>query len=111
VERVDARRTLVLKPGQELIVRLASNPTTGYRWTLGEASTRALAMGAAPAYKQDAAAKGLSGAGGVETWRFLAIAPGRGRLELEYRRPWERDAAPAQNVVFDVEVRNPGGRK
>lgn len=107
VEKADAQHTLSLAPGQELVVRLASNPTTGYRWTLGEASGPVLAMSATPAYKQGAHAKGLMGAGGVETWRFLAIAAGRGKLTLEYRRPWERDAAPAEAIVFDVQVRNP----
>jgi predicted secreted protein len=113
VDKAHAQRTLVLKPGQELVVRLASNPTTGYRWTLGDASVTALAMSATPAYRQDPAAEGVMGAGGVETWRFLAIAPGRAKLSLEYRRPWEHDAAPAEAIVFDVQVRDSakGGEK
>jgi predicted secreted protein len=106
VDKADAQRTLALNPGQELVVRLASNPTTGYRWTLGEAPMTALALSATPAYKQDAGAKGLMGAGGVETWRFLAIAPGRAKLALEYRRPWEHDTSPAETIAFDVQVRS-----
>lgn len=107
VDKADARRTIALNPGQELVVRLAANPTTGYRWILGDAPVTSLAMSATPAYRQDAGAKRLMGAGGVETWRFLAIAPGRAKLTLEYRRPWERDAAPAETIVFDVQVRDP----
>ena len=47
-----------------------------------------------------------TGANCVETWRSLAIAPGHARLLLEYRRPWERDAPPAEEIAFDIRVRN-----
>jgi predicted secreted protein len=45
------------------------------------------------------------GQGGVETWRFEAVAPGRTQIELVYVRPWESDVAPARWAIYSVEVR------
>jgi len=45
------------------------------------------------------------GQGGLETWRFEGVAPGRARIELVYVRPWETDVAPARVAAYSVEVR------
>ena len=99
---------LVLRPGQELVVRLRSNPSTGYRWTRASESTGdPLALAASPSFARDPAREAMVGAGGVESWRFLASGVGHATLRFEYRRPWEKGAAPARTVSFDVNVREP----
>ena len=104
VGKSEANRTIALKPGQELVVRLAGNPTTGYRWAMADGGEPVVAITATPAYKPDAAAQGMVGVGGVETWRFLAFRPGPQRLTFEYRRPWEQNATPAETVSFAIDV-------
>jgi len=100
-----SRKPIALRPGQELLVRLAANPTTGYRWALAPATGATIVMSASPVFQEDAPAKGRMGAGGRETWRFMALAPGREDIVLEYRRPWEKDAPPARTERLSVEVR------
>lgn len=95
----------VLRGGQELVVRLHSNPSTGYAWQLREGAATVLAPVGAATFEPDANAQGRVGAGGIETWRFRAIALGRDTLRFEYRRSWEKDAAPASAATVDVEVR------
>lgn len=98
------RSAVVLRPGQELVVRLRSNPSTGFGWRLARGAA-VLAPAGAAAFEADADAQGRVGAGGIETWRFRAVAAGRDTLRFEYRRPWEKDAAPASTATVDVEVR------
>uniref|UniRef100_UPI0020B13008 protease inhibitor I42 family protein n=1 Tax=Pseudomonas aeruginosa TaxID=287 RepID=UPI0020B13008 len=48
---------------------------------------------------------GLVGSGGESTWRFRVAASGDDRLELVYRRPWEKDAEPAESFSCAIQVR------
>src|SRR5260221_8713148 len=91
----DANGAVVVNTGQELVVRLSSNPTTGYRWTLAADADAVLALAATPKYRRDRVAEGMVGSGGAETWRLFAFRPGAQRVSFEYRRPWERETAPA----------------
>jgi len=49
--------------------------------------------------------EGMVGTGGAETWRLFAFRPGAQRVSFEYRRPWERETAPARTISFATEVR------
>src|SRR5258705_455600 len=60
----DANGAVVLNAGQELVVRLSSNPTTGYRWTLATDADAVLALAATPKYQRDRVAEGMVGTGG-----------------------------------------------
>lgn len=97
-QRVDVR------VGQPFDIRLPSNPSTGYRWTLVDpVPTSVRADGVA---RYEAGASGVAGAPGVETWSFVGAMAGGGQLRFEYRRPWEpATALPAQRASFRVEVR------
>jgi len=94
--------SVALARNQQLVVRLPSNPTTGYRWALAQQSTPVLEPEGAPTYEKGAGAEGASG---TETWRFAPTQAGEGTLRLEYRRLWEADTAPARVVSYKVTVR------
>lgn len=108
VEDAAGAGEIVLRPGQELVVRLRGNPSTGYRWTrASESAGDPLALAASPSFASDPTREGTVGAGGVESWRFLASGVGHATLRFEYRRPWEKDAAAAGTASFEVTVRDP----
>jgi predicted secreted protein len=46
----------------------------------------------------------LMGAGGTYTFHFHADKPGTTILNLVYRRPWEKAAAPAQTFSATINV-------
>jgi predicted secreted protein len=100
VER-DAGRLVDVANGQTIVIRLGSNRSTGYRWTLVSPSDGALRAIGEPTYTPG----GSVGAGGVETWSFLAAQRGRQELRFEYRRPWEAAAAPAKSLTYEIAVR------
>jgi inhibitor of cysteine peptidase len=75
-----------VKVGEQLVVELPSNPTTGFSWTVADGGP--LTQVGEAEYATEAAPD-VVGAGGTETFTFDAKKAGSGTLTLEYRRPWE----------------------
>ncbi|MFC6335720.1 peptidase inhibitor I42 [Pseudomonas sp. CCM 7891] len=92
---------LQLKTGQNLILTLPSNPTTGYRWAIQDSAGGVL-RSLSPEVYSNPENTGLVGSGGESTWRFQAFAPGQGRLRLTYQQPWEPEVNPAD--TFDCAI-------
>lgn len=93
--------TIALRVGDTLLLRLRSNPGTGYSWAQGRAATDAVTLVdssyAAPATT-------AVGAPGEQLFRFLGKTPGSATLALYYSRPWETGVAPGDSVVIDLRV-------
>jgi inhibitor of cysteine peptidase len=96
---------VALAVGQELAVQLQANVTTGYAWSVASPVPEVLTVVEPGTYRASAASEGRVGAGGTTSFVFRAVRPGKGVLDLAYRRPWETDVAPARTARFDVEVR------
>lgn len=98
----DSGGTASLIPYQPLVVRLPTNPSTGYVWTYAVAGDDVLRLdtvtGEAPA------ADGMVGVPGIEVWSFRAQGTGRAVLTYIYARPWEKNALPAKSFTLNVEV-------
>lgn len=98
----DSGRTIDMVQGQELVLNLNSNPSTGFRWWLADSSEIALIPSARPVYTADP--KVAAGGGGVETWRFKAAQAGKQTLRFEYRRSFEESIPPAKTLTYKVVV-------
>ena len=98
----DNGRGVILEADQTLEIALDGNITTGYSWELGAAVEPLLRLQGEPEY---VVSSELLGAGGVTIFRFAPDAPGTVTLRLLYRRPWEKDVAPAQTFAVQVTVR------
>ena len=98
----DSGATLTVPAGARIVVRLASNTTTGHGWTEVTPPGPTLRAMGEPAFEQVDAA-GRVGAPGVQVFRYEVAAPGRARVALAYSRPWEPADAPAAGK-FDVTV-------
>ena len=97
----EANRTFDVRVGTPVAIQLAEQPATGYRWSVedvDEALLRATGSDFA-----SAPTRGVGGSG-VRTIRFTAQAPGRARLTLVNRRPWESPAGAARHfaVTFNI---------
>lgn len=93
---------LQLTNGQNLILTLPSNPTTGYRWAIQDSAGGVLRK-ISPEVYSNSESNGLVGNGGQSTWRFQAFASGTGRLLLTYQQPWEPEVAPVN--AFDCAIK------
>ena len=105
LEAKDNGKTFTLKKGDTIRVKLKSNRTTGYSWAEIKDKTDAKVLKSAGGeYATDAHPEGMVGVGGVETWTFTAVAPGRTEIALGYARPWEKDKEPAETFKAVVVV-------
>ena len=96
-------RTINLHVGDGVKVSLAENPTTGYKWEF-LAKPEPICVVVTDAYVPNTAI-GTVGAGGVHNWEFRAVDKGSTKVSLVYRRPWEKDAAPAQTFTLTLDVK------
>lgn len=101
----DNGQSIELVQGQFLEIKLASNPTTGYSWTFNSQSIDLVELQGNSSFVLDSDCGGRVGCGGSETGKFKAVKQGTGTLRLEYRRPWETTAPPAQVFQLSITVR------
>ena len=98
----DSGGTASLVTYQPLVVRLPTNPSTGYVWSYAVAGDDVLRLdtvtGEAPA------PDGMVGVPGLEVWSFRAQGTGTAVLTFVYARPWEKNALPAKTFTLRVEV-------
>jgi inhibitor of cysteine peptidase len=98
--------TIVLTHGQPLVITLASNPTTGYRWAIAGVDSGILRrMGEVEFSPSKPQEPQLVGAGGTETFRFTASRPGTTTLKMMYQRSWEKESEPARQFQVVVTIR------
>lgn len=71
--------------GQEFIIALDSNPSTGYGWEVVIDNDLVSLVGK----EYEAHGAEMVGAGGQEIFTFQAQAVGQAQLNFSYRRPWE----------------------
>lgn len=94
-ENDDGRR-FDIAVGQEAVVRLGSNPSTGYKWSLADSRSAVMGVMGEPSFEPPA--RPLPGAPGTEVWRLKAMTQGQAEARFEYKRPWEKARPPARVV-------------
>ena len=83
-------KTLVLdKPGL-LALKLASNPSTGYGWHVSTDSAYVVKVGSTFIIPREEEERQAVGVAGTEILFLNVQQPGTYKVQLEYKRPWER---------------------
>lgn len=101
----DSGSTLVLKTGDEFVVELESNPSTGYSWTLDGNLPDNVEQVGEPEFVEPGT--GQVGAAGLERWTFRATGAGTGEVYLRYWRSFEPEAGSEETFMVEVTVREP----
>jgi len=92
--------TIATKNNDNFFVILEANPTTGYQWEVDfdsdylELTNR----------EYVAPSSGLVGAGGDETFNFLALKSGQTEIIFSYLRSWEEDKPPIEERVYQITI-------
>lgn len=73
--------------GENFMIELASNPTTGYTWTVSESSSSNLKL-EEPLYQAYPAQSGQTGTGGFDRITGACVADGRYQFRLTYAQDW-----------------------
>lgn len=87
------------KVGQDFVIALPSNPSTGYSWRLARPLHSMLKL-QRKRYIPPKVQK--IGAGGTEELTFKSVRSGKATIMFEYIRPWEKDLLPARERIFFV---------
>jgi predicted secreted protein len=102
-EADNGRQVQLARDGQ-LIIALASNPSTGYGWTLLGEAPAFIRLDGEPRFLPAGSTLPLPGAPGTQVFTFVAAAEGSGKLGLGYLRPFE-SLPPLRTFTVDVKVR------
>jgi len=94
-----------LQRDQEMVLELAANPSTGYRWQIELTGSAVLDKIGDEQFVPASSSSGAVGAGGMATWHFRAMRTGTDLLRLVYRRPLEKNVPAAKSVVYVINVR------
>jgi len=104
VTDADNGKTVTITKGQSLLLKLQSNPTTGYKWAVSS-TDRTFGYPASERFVKNSDAVG---SGGLQRFTWKTNSPldltGTHKVTLEYKRSWETQAAPAKTFTFTVKV-------
>lgn len=92
--------TVPVEKGQEFVIALTSNPSTGYSW---QADDNPKVKYISSTQLNDST-QGV-GAAGTQELKFKAVETGDTTLELAYFRPFEGGMPPADTASFDVTIK------
>lgn len=102
----DGDRSIEAHPGDEIVVRLPENPTTGFRWQVDQEGgiLDQVGDGYIEAEPVPPDAEPVFGRGSLRELRFRARAPGVARLELKNLRAWEGEGSMIGRFATDIVV-------
>ena len=83
----DPGRKIKVENGDEFVISLKSNPTTGYTWE--ESSESSMVSLVNVDYQQDEADEDMVGVGGKEFFTYRAKQAGETKIEMVYGQHWE----------------------
>lgn len=101
----DNGKTVTLQQGDPITLKLESNPTTGYGWSLTDEMDDAVVSLTSTEYKQAKTDGNMVGSGGYEYFYFRSAAPGSTEIVLNYARPWEEGVEPVDVFRLTVVVK------
>ena len=93
----DDGREVSVDVGEQIVVHLEENPTTGYRWQVVRANGILEPVGDS----YEPASPTRVGSGGHREFRFRATAAGSAAIELRHLQEWDESSVTAR---FGVRV-------
>ena len=98
----DSGSPVPAKVGDQIVISLDSNPTTGYTWQQLPGLDTSVVAFVSEAYQQAPAASPVVGAGGTDTWTYKAVGEGTTTIALGYQRSGDTTAAQSFTVTVTV---------
>jgi inhibitor of cysteine peptidase len=100
----DDEKLVTLNIGDKLVIKLPGNYTTGYQWEVikgyDDDIIRQEGKGEYKPEKTDRV-----GAGGTAIFTFTAVGTGRTDINMEYKRPWEKNGDVPEDFEITVLVK------
>jgi predicted secreted protein len=106
VTELDNNSSVTLNLGDELVVQLQSNASTGYSWQIDYNNSQLLRLTKSTYEKPNS---NLMGAPGSQVFRFRAVGAGGEGLKLSYKRPGQGRWQSGDSFVIMVTVNRGSG--
>jgi inhibitor of cysteine peptidase len=99
-----ADQTLNLTVGQQAIIELEENPSTGYRWVVdAKASVNPSILRIDDrGFSRSSGGKPLLGAPATHRWTIEATSAGNASISFVYGRPWEATVIRTHQVTIQA---------
>jgi inhibitor of cysteine peptidase len=98
----DQGKTIEAYRGDSIIIRLAENPATGYRWEISETDNHLVDFQSSDYLNPS---KTVIGRGGTRIFRFKALSNGTDKIQIKLRRAWEFEDRSIKNFVVNILIR------
>ena len=105
VTSADNGKKLNVRAGEQFVVVLEGNPSTGYIWEAKDLDASMIQQVGETEFKSSNSNPGFAGAGGTLTLKFRALKVGTTNLTLVYHRPWETDVKPLSSFTTTITVK------
>ena len=102
LSEADDGKAIKVRRGDEIVLGLNENATTGYRWHV--ARSDGLDEKEAGEREDPKSPNPQVGSGGTRKFRFVAKDAGPARLELKHLREWEGDKSVIARFSVDITV-------
>ena len=96
---IDPEETINVSVGQDFVIALDSNPTTGYNWEVSY--DEAILSLVSEEYKTEKE-PGLVGVGGTQYFTFKGLEKGSTAITLTYKRSWETESLEQKDFTVDI---------
>jgi inhibitor of cysteine peptidase len=103
IDSTEGIQTTQVPLGEDVILYLPENPTTGYRWSVDADSLGAVLTLDDSTF---AVATPAAGSGGTRRFQFSTVAPGTAQVNLSLVRSWQPDV-PIDTYSLTVTVDAP----
>jgi inhibitor of cysteine peptidase len=101
--QADKSRAITVQPGDEIVITLPENPTTGYCWSIDQTDESVLISQTSTF---SSALGGAVGSGGARTFLFIAKQSGTIHLQLKLFRAWLGDSSIIDRFDTTIQIQS-----
>lgn len=101
--QADNQRTAEIRVGEQIVVRLPENRSTGYVWAIDETNRQWLALDGT---RFEEPTDGFIGARGTRNYIFTARQAGKIDLKLKYWRIWEGEKSISERFSVTLLIQD-----
>lgn len=101
-------KTVSMKKGESVAIKLESNPTTGFNWRVGSVSSGVAKQNGNVEFEQTPLPPGsgpILGRGGHSVIKFDTVGTGKVTIQLDYSRPWEKNKPPLKTFTVTLDIK------
>ena len=98
--QADNGKTVTLSLGDQVLIQLTTNPSTGFDWVTAQLDS-SLLLESNRSYR---ALNDAMGSPNQLTICFDTVAPGTANVLLQYQRHWEKNVPPLQIFEIGIEI-------